>query len=113
MLHLEDTSKEEELKPDQISMSSATDNSVAQSAPTSESESPLTPNIEVTVPCNSISGASMSTGSNETVATISRASEIKGDKKVTDQGMEAPVVRSRSPSPKPSPKKSAEGGKAL
>ncbi|XP_045110766.1 inositol 1,4,5-trisphosphate receptor type 1-like isoform X5 [Portunus trituberculatus] len=110
VLRKDATSKEEELKPDQISMSSATDNSVAQSAPTSESESPLTPNIEVTVPCNSISGASMSTGSSETVASVSRASEIKSDKKVTDKGMETPVVRSRSPSPKPSPKKSAEGG---
>lgn len=115
MLHLEDVVKEEELKPDQISMSSTSDNSLAQSAVSSES----TPNIEVTVSDSGISIATTSTASSETVASVGRASKVENGKRVIDKGMEAPVVRSRSPSPKPSPKKSpskkgapdsAEGG---
>ena len=121
MLLLEDANKEEEVKPDQISMSSVSDNSLVQNAVTSESDTPSTPNIEVTVSDNGVNANTISiTGSSDTLSSVGKAPKVDSDKRVIDKGMEAPVVRSRSPSPKPSPKKSpskkgaldsADGGK--
>ncbi|XP_050733369.1 inositol 1,4,5-trisphosphate receptor type 1-like isoform X4 [Eriocheir sinensis] len=99
-----DASKEE-VKPDQISMSLASDPFSEQSALASDAEHPpLTPNIEVTS-CDS--GVSAGKG-DSTKGTSTEKTEC--DQRITDKGMETPVVRSRSPSPKPSkrsPKKGA------
>lgn len=104
MLLVEDASKEE-LKPDQISISLASDPLSEQSALASEAEHPpLTPNIEVTS-CDS--GVSAGTGES-TKGTSTDKTEC--DQRATNKGVKTPMARSRSPSPKPSkrsPKKGA------
>lgn len=105
MLLLEDASKEE-LKPDQISMSLASDPFSEQSALVNGAEhSPSTPNIEVTSCDSGIS--STATGDSRKGTNIEKT---EYDQRITDKGMETPVVRSRSPSPKPSPKRSPKKG---
>lgn len=104
MLLLEDASKEE-LKPDQISMSS--EPCSVQGAVVSEAEQP--PNTEVTISDIAISVTHIITGDSNEGTNIDKT---KCDENVSDKGMETPVVRSRSPSPKPSSKRSPKKGTA-
>lgn len=107
MLPLEDASKET-LKPDQMSMSSASDPSSAQDVLVSEAELPFSaPNIEVTVSDSGISDTRITTGDTKKGTSIKKT---ECDQNIIDKGMETPVVRSRSPSPKPSPKRSPKKG---
>lgn len=106
MLLLEDASKEEP-KPDQISMSSASDPSSVQSALVSEAEQlPSAPDIEVIISESGISATHMITEDSRELTNIRNS----GCDQIIDKGMETPIVRSRSPSPKLSSRKSPKKG---